>query len=406
MGLFDDITHLFDDYKRVVEQNFNQPVEDFRRETKRLDENHYNYIQNFKNIMNSLFDPSVPFSGPAADALATVVGNYVRGEDALTDTPRKDDPSDHISELLDNTARLCEQTVAHIRDDLHKLPNGGPVLLEQGGLVLMGEKITPELLFRTGVPALLASITIVSLQEQFIMDDISNSRDQWENGMLQQGFAALAEPKLPPSPNDPNKILYPPQPPIPQNNLTPAQKRLMDDVISRLGNTPVNDAEIEALISAGYTDPDAIAAIVSGKVTVTGTFDSMREQQDAVKFALRMGGGNVHGPRKKNQGIDFIFTPKGSNDQIPVSLKNWSKTGRMENMLQKINHNADKIKSAGYKNAVLNADVPQWTSEDILNFVQNGPIEHMPSEGVFKTLYFNCSDGTVVVDADGARIER
>jgi hypothetical protein len=257
---------LFDDYKRIVEQNFNVPVGDFRRETKGLDANHYSYIQNFKNIMDGLFDPNVPFSGPAADALATLVGNYLRGEDALTGTPRKDDPGDHISELLDNTSRLCEQTVAHIREDLHKLPNGDPIGLEQGGLVLMGEKITPELLFRTGLPALLVTYAIISLQDQFTMDDVSNSRDQWENGMLQQGFAALAEPKLPPSPNDPTKILYPPQPliPQPQNQLPPDQEKLAEELFQEYKDKGYTLDDIRALIERyPGLNPDQLRALLN-----------------------------------------------------------------------------------------------------------------------------------------------
>ncbi|MBV9391212.1 MAG: hypothetical protein JOY96_04890 [Verrucomicrobia bacterium] len=45
-------------------------------------------------------------------------------------------------------------------------------------------------------------------------------------------------------------------------NLTDAQKRLLNDVKSRLGSGTYDDKEIEALILAGYLDPNAIAAII------------------------------------------------------------------------------------------------------------------------------------------------
>ncbi len=45
-------------------------------------------------------------------------------------------------------------------------------------------------------------------------------------------------------------------------NLTDAQKRLLQDVKSRLGMGPYDDTEIEALILAGYLDPNAIAAMM------------------------------------------------------------------------------------------------------------------------------------------------
>ncbi len=45
-------------------------------------------------------------------------------------------------------------------------------------------------------------------------------------------------------------------------NLTDAQKRLLQDVKSRLGSGTYDDKEIEALILAGYLDPNAIAAII------------------------------------------------------------------------------------------------------------------------------------------------
>ncbi|MGH2508746.1 MAG: RNase A-like domain-containing protein [Ktedonobacteraceae bacterium] len=49
---------------------------------------------------------------------------------------------------------------------------------------------------------------------------------------------------------------------VPLNSLTPDQQRLLEDVKSRLGYGPYSDADIEALIRAGYLDPDVIAAIM------------------------------------------------------------------------------------------------------------------------------------------------
>ncbi len=57
-------------------------------------------------------------------------------------------------------------------------------------------------------------------------------------------------------------------------NLTDAQKRLLNDVKSRLGIGPYDDKEIEALILAGYLDPNAIAAMIKdGSATIFTSSD-------------------------------------------------------------------------------------------------------------------------------------
>jgi hypothetical protein len=66
------------------------------------------------------------------------------------------------------------------------------------------------------------------------------------------------QPKSPSHSTDPNS----PTPVV--EELTPAQKRLLQDVKSRLGGVSYDDAQIEALIRAGYLDPDTIAAIIKG----------------------------------------------------------------------------------------------------------------------------------------------
>jgi uncharacterized protein YukE len=143
----------------------------------------------------------------------------------------------------------------------------------------------------------------------------------------------------------------------------------------------------------------------SGKVILAGSFASPEEEQQASRFTQRMGGGEFEGLGLQ-QGIDGIYTPEGSDEEIPVSLKDWSGTGKKRYMIGNINRNAAEIQEAGFKGAILDVDVPQWTSADMQNFVQNGPIKNMPSEGVYKSLIFNCSDGTVIVDANGVRIMR
>jgi hypothetical protein len=66
----------------------------------------------------------------------------------------------------------------------------------------------------------------------------------------------------------------------PSNSLSPAQQRLFNDVKSRLGT---NDAEIEALIRAGYLDPDAIVAIIKG-----GSYAVFSNPSDAANIATMM----------------------------------------------------------------------------------------------------------------------
>jgi guanyl-specific ribonuclease Sa len=95
----------------------------------------------------------------------------------------------------------------------------------------------------------------------------------WAQGILasfQSQQKSTTTPKPTPTPT-PTPIATPS--PGTGSGLTPDQQRLLNDVKSRLGKTTYNDADIEALIKAGYTDPDTIAAIIKGGSGTIATFD-------------------------------------------------------------------------------------------------------------------------------------
>lgn len=116
------------------------------------------------------------------------------------------------------------------------------------------------------------------------------------------------------------------------------------------------------------------------------------------------GGGTFEFLGSQAQGVDGRFTPAGSEQSAPVSLKNFQETDRMSNIIGRINRNAERVREAGHAgDCVLHVETPQFGADDLQRFIDDGPIAKMPSEGVFRSLVFECRDATIVVDATGSR---
>lgn len=137
-------------------------------------------------------------------------------------------------------------------------------------------------------------------------------------------------------------------------------------------------------------------------VTLEGVADAAHEAAQVTRFGQMEGGGHFQFLGKSSQGIEGFFTPSGSRLKIPVSLKDFSSTGNVRNILQRINRNATQVRAAGYAGrTVLHATVRQTSVEQMVTFISGGPLLRMPSEGIFSRLVFECSDGIVEITASG-----
>jgi hypothetical protein len=88
---------------------------------------------------------------------------------------------------------------------------------------------------------------------------------------------------------------------------------------------------------------------------------------------------------------------------IALELKHQG-AGRMPNLIGRINKNANNILPADAGKTVLHAAVPQFKANDMITFINNGPVKNMPNEGKFQKLIFDCEDGVVVVDRSGVQV--
>jgi len=141
-------------------------------------------------------------------------------------------------------------------------------------------------------------------------------------------------------------------------------------------------------------------------VTLKGAASAAHEPAQAIRFGQLEGGGEFAFLGNSSQGIEGFFTAKGSAERIPVSLKDFSGTGNLRNIIGRINKNANNIAAVGQAGkTVLFADLPQFTVNEVRTFVENGPLLRTPTEGVFQRLIFACKDGTVEVYAGGVVIK-
>ena len=137
-------------------------------------------------------------------------------------------------------------------------------------------------------------------------------------------------------------------------------------------------------------------------VRITGKADYPHEVQMARDFAQAQGGGTFDFFGGNSQGVEGTFEPAGGGRKVPVSLKDFASTGKVRNILRRINENARQVRGAGHAgDAVLYARVPM-AADEFRQFAARGPLARMPAEGVFKVLMFETADGTIVtIDAAG-----
>jgi hypothetical protein len=114
------------------------------------------------------------------------------------------------------------------------------------------------------------------------------------------------------------------------------------------------------------------------------------------------GGGTFEFLGNSSQGIEGFFTPLSGQGRTPVSLKDFSGTGRMANLIGRINVNARQVSAAGHAGpTVLYAKTPQFSVLQLADFARKGPLGRMGTEGTFSQIIFECSDGQVTIDATG-----
>jgi hypothetical protein len=137
------------------------------------------------------------------------------------------------------------------------------------------------------------------------------------------------------------------------------------------------------------------------EVVIEGTADAAHEAAQATRFGRAEGGGTFRFLGNSSQGIEGFFRRLGQTLDIPVSLKDFTGTGRLRNIIGRINVNAAQVTSAGHAGrTVLHARVAA-TAEEMMAFARSGPLARMPQEGVFQRMIFECSDGIVEVSATG-----
>lgn len=144
----------------------------------------------------------------------------------------------------------------------------------------------------------------------------------------------------------------------------------------------------------------------AGDVIIEGQSDDpAREIPQALRFGRIYGGGIFRFLGNSQEGIEGFFTPNGGLPEFPVSLKKHTDTGRMANLISRINVNANHVTNAGYAGrTVYHADVSQFSSTALRDFIQNGPIGNMPAEGVFSALFFEGTDGLVRVELNNIQV--
>ncbi|MGE0711197.1 MAG: Ig-like domain-containing protein [Planctomycetota bacterium] len=146
------------------------------------------------------------------------------------------------------------------------------------------------------------------------------------------------------------------------------------------------------------------AGLLRGRTSYSGAPDAAHEGAQAIRFGMEEGGGQFRFSGGSRQGVEGVFQPEAGG-AFPVSLKDFRGTGRMSNLIGRINANANQILAAGDAgNVVLHAYVPQFSAAELAAFIRGGPIGRMAGEGVFSRLRFDAADGIVEVTAAGVKI--
>lgn len=145
---------------------------------------------------------------------------------------------------------------------------------------------------------------------------------------------------------------------------------------------------------------------VSLPVTVLGSSNYVHEPPQALRFGRLEGGGLFEfSPNQSEQGVEGNFIYRGSNNRIPVSLKDKSNAS-LKNVFRAIRTNGKKVQDAGKAGlAIIHVKVPQFSIEEVLNHISASSSNILPG-GVFHKIMLDCSDGVVAIDKIGIAGER
>jgi hypothetical protein len=202
---------------------------------------------------------------------------------------------------------------------------------------------------------------------------------------------------------------------------TPEQAQHIKDLINKFG-LPDNDPGLKEYLylhrddlTTALNDIDSAADItelqarmrrltdVNMPVNIKGTPDATHEAAQATRFGQLEGGGEFEFLSNYSEGIEGYFTPKGSTERIPVSLKNMPNVKSIKGAFREMRQNVPHvIKAGGANKTLLFTSLPQYTTDDVLNFLASSKPNVLPQPaGVFKEIIIDCSDGVVVIDAAG-----
>lgn len=144
--------------------------------------------------------------------------------------------------------------------------------------------------------------------------------------------------------------------------------------------------------------------LLRSRTSYHGSADAAHEGAQAIRFGMEEGGGQFHFSGGSRQGVEGVFHPEAGGSFL-VSLKDFSGTGRMSNLIGRINANANQIRAAGDAgNVVLHAHVPQFNAAELATFIQRGPIGKMAGRRRLQSTPVRRCGGIVEVTAAGVKI--
>jgi hypothetical protein len=310
----------FEDIKQRIETGFISPLQDFRARTAPLNTIHNESLNKLSNTISALIHGPNAFQGDAANALTELVNNFISRERQLSgddSDPQGWDLTGRLGDASDKNQKYAAffETVLDAIQNAQPASTKGLDELSSGGLSIAGGLDTGAgvqlgLDIPWDILAAAASGIALGLAASDALAHFINNPDQQRasaaTAVLEQTIPQIEQDYQIIESSDPlPPRMDPPQGPSGDYksfllllglaigaggtvmyldsstpvNLTPAQKRLLQDVKSRLGNTPYDEREIEALIAAGYLDPDAIAAMIRG-----GTYTAFNDAGIAKKM--------------------------------------------------------------------------------------------------------------------------
>lgn len=299
----------FEDVKQRIEAGFIEPLQDFRQKTAALNTIHNDNLTQLAHNLSALLtgsDGQSAFKGAGANALSELVGNFIQNERKLSGNSSDPRGWDLTGRLGDAGSKNLQYAVFFetILDSIQHAPitatQGIDHVTEAATAITMPIDIGAGAQLGIDIPwdivaALATGITLglaagdalahlIDNPDQLRANAATAVLDQTVPKYEQDMRTIESNNPLPPQMQPPKgpsgdykpfllllglavgaggTVLYLDSSKTPVN-LTDAQKRLLQDVKSRLGNTPYNEGELEALIRAGYLDPDAIAAMIKG----------------------------------------------------------------------------------------------------------------------------------------------